>query len=463
MSSRTLAWLALSALLLALALRVNEHLRSEDLDTLGREQAAYQHLREIILQHYVKPVEERKLFYDAMDGMASGLDPHSHFLPPELYESLKTATTGQFEGVGIELNPDESLGLVVLTPLIGTPAFRGGVFPGDKILKIDGVATEGKSREECGRRIRGPVGTQVRLALLHEGETKPIEVTLTRAVNEIKSVPVAEMLGPEIVPPALPLSPSPPREGVGGGGKAGEPAARIGYVEIAQFQQKSGPDVGSALKRLEKEGMQALVLDLRQNPGGLLEAAEQVADLFLKDGVIVSVITREAAGGAGPSRVRYATGEGTHPDYPLAVLVDAHSASASEVVAGALKDRGRAVLVGDKTYGKFSVQDVFRVPMGNWGESALKLTIARYKTPSSPCVDGQGIVPDYPVPLTLEQQRGLFRSRTKRHLQDNNPRPGRTSPQAAGGVTEKEEPFVDPQLKKAVEVLLMQLQASKKE
>jgi len=447
MTSRTLAWLALSALLLALALRVNEHLRSEDLDTLGREQATYQHLREIILQHYVKPVEERKLFYDAMDGMAAGLDAHSRFLPPELYESLKTATTGQFEGVGIELNPDESLGLVVLTPLVGTPAFRGGVFPGDKILKIDGVTTEGKSREECGRRIRGPVGTQVRLTLLHEGETRPSEVTLTRAVNEIKSVPVAEMLGPDVVPPAP-------------GGRAGEPAARIGYVVIAQFQQKSAADVDSALKRLEKEGLQALILDLRQNPGGLLEAAEQVADLFLKDGVIVSVITRGAAGSAHASRERYASGEGTHPDYPLAVLVDSHSASASEVVAGALKDRGRAVLVGDKTYGKFSVQDVFKVPMGNWGESALKLTIARYKTPTSPCVDGQGIVPDYPVPLTPEQQRGLFRSRLKRHLQDNNPRPGKSSPPAAGGAAEKEEPFVDLQLKKAVEALLNQLQAS---
>ena len=454
MTSRTLACLTLSALLLALALRVNEHLRSEELDTLGREQAAYQHLREIILQHYVKPVDERKLFYDAMDGMASGLDPHSRFLPPDLYESLQTATTGQFEGVGIELNPDENLGLVVLTPLVGTPAFRGGVFPGDKILKIDGMATAGLSREECGRRIRGPVGTQVRLTLLHEGETKPVELALTRAVNEIKSVPVAEMLGPEIVPPAFPL---PSREGVGGG------AARVGLVEIAQFQSKSAADVDTALKGLEKQGMQALILDLRQNPGGLLEAAEQVADLFLKDGVIVSVLTRGAAGGEGPSRVRYAAGDGTHPDYPMAVLVDSHSASASEVVAGALKDRGRAVLVGDKTYGKFSVQDVFKIPMGNWGDSALKLTIARYKTASSPCVDGQGIVPDYPVPLTPEQQRGLFRSRLKRHLQDNNPRPGKTSPQAAGGAGEKEEPFVDLQLKKAVEALLMRLQTSKKE
>jgi len=453
MASRTLAWLVLSALVLALASRLHDHMRADDLDTLAREQATYQHLRSIILDRYVKEVDERKLFYSAMDGMASSLDPHSRFLPPELYESLKTTTTGQFEGVGLELNPDENLGLVVLTPLLGTPAFKGGVFPGDKVLKINGADTDGLSREECGRRIRGPIGTVVKLTLLHEGEKQPVEVSLVRAVNEIPSVPVAEML------PGVP----PPREGV--------PPPRIGYVQIAQFQQKTASELDKALARLEQQGMQALLMDLRQNPGGLLEAAENVADLFLRDGVIVSVVTREAADAQGLARVRYAEAEGTHPDYPLAILVDAHSASASEVVAGALKDRGRAVLVGDKTYGKFSVQDVFRVPMGNWGESALKLTVARYKTPRSPCIDGQGLGPDYAVPFAPEQQRGLLRSRLQRHLQDNDPRraeprasangPGPEPRASASGA--KEEPFVDLQLKKAVEVLEMQLQAAKKE
>ncbi|MGD0090387.1 MAG: S41 family peptidase [Planctomycetota bacterium] len=446
MTSRTLAWLALAALSLTLALRLSDHMRSAELDTLEREQAAYQHVRETILQHYVREVEERKLFYAAMDGMASSLDPHSRFLPPEAYEALRTSTTGQFEGVGLELNPDVNLGLVVLTPLLGTPAFRGGVLPGDRILKIDGVPTEGLSREECSRRIRGPVDTQVRLALLHEGQTQPVEVTLTRAINEIKSVPAAELLGPDLVPPAL-------RSG------RAEPAARIGFVELGPFQQKTGTDLKAALARLDKEGMQALVLDLRQNPGGLLEAAEQVADLFLKDGLIVSVITRAAAGGQGPANVRYASGQGKYTDCPLAVLVDSQSASASEVVAGALQDRKRAVLVGDKTYGKFSVQDIFRVPMGAWSESALKLTIAHYKTPANPCVDGHGIVPDFTVPFTQEQLRGLFRSRLARHLKDNNPRPGQPSPPATGAGEGQEEPFVDLQLKKAVEVLLTQLQA----
>lgn len=438
MASRTLAWLALFALLMALALRLQNP--AADLDTISREQVAYQRLRGIILERYVRDLDEKdrkRMFYGAMDGMANGLDQHSRFLPPELFEGLKTTTTGLFEGVGIEINPDESLGLVVLTPLQGTPAFKGGVLPGDKILRIDGVAVEGLSRDECSRRIRGPVGTSVRLHILHDGERNPVDITLTRAVNELKSVQAAELL-----PTAEPGAP------------------KIGYVQVSQFQLKTGEDLNAALTRLEQDGMQALVLDLRQNPGGLLDAAEQVADLFLKDGEIVSVISREAENAKDGGRVTYAKAEGTHPDYPLAILMDGQSASASEVVAGALKDRGRAVLVGDKTYGKFSVQDIFRVPMGNWGESALKLTIARYKTPRSLCKDGEGLAPDHPVPFALEQQRGLLQSRLQRHLRDNDPRTQSHAREQA--VTQNDaEKFDDLQLKKAVEVLTLQLQAAK--
>jgi carboxyl-terminal processing protease len=431
MSTRTLAWLVLFALLAGLGLRLHAHLQSADADTLTRQQAAFQYLRHLIHDNYVKEVEDKKLFYGAMNGMASTLDRHSQFLPPEDFEQLRTTTTGQFQGVGIEFNPDESLGLVVLTPLEGTPAYKGGVFPNDKVLKIDGAATETMSREEASRRIKGPVGSTVRLTLLHENESAPVEVTLARAVNEIKSLQVAELLGPPLLPEGSP---------------------KIGYVQIAHFQSKTGSDLDAALTRLESEGMKALILDLRQNPGGLLEAAEQVADLFLKDGVIVTVITRAAATEKTKGNVAYAEDQGTHPDYPIAILVDGHSASASEVVSGALKDRGRAVLVGDKTYGKFSVQDVFRVPLGNWGESALKLTIARYKTPSSPCIDGQGLEPDYPVPFTPDQQRGLQLSRIARHIKDNDPRNGNggtKSPKSA-----KTFEFNDMQLKKAIEVML---------
>ncbi|HYG74952.1 MAG TPA: S41 family peptidase [Planctomycetota bacterium] len=440
MASRTLAWLVFFALLCALGLRMHGKMQAAEQERLAREQATYQYLRKLIRDNYVREVDDRKLFYGAMNGMASSLDRHSQFMPPQEFEQLKTQTTGQYEGVGIEFDPDESRGLIVLTPLENTPAYRSGILPGDRILKIDGVSTEGMTREEAGRRIKGPPGSTVRLTLLHEGHTEPQEVTLTRAVNEMKSVQVAEILAPPVVPETFEF--------------------KIGHVQISQFQQRTGSDLDAVLKRLESRGMQALVLDLRQNPGGLLEAAQQVADLFLKDGPIVTVITRADAQSKEKGATAYAEEPGTHPDYPLAVLVDQNSASASEVVAGALKDRGRAVLVGDRTYGKFSVQDVFRVPLGKWGESALKLTIARYQTPSSPCVDGQGLIPDYPVPFTLEQQRALQMSRIRRHIKDNDPR---GAANAAVNKKDKQppEPFDDLQLKKAAEVLAEMLKQKK--
>jgi carboxyl-terminal processing protease len=431
MAARTLCWLVLFTMLGAAALRLQNVLSPGSTDALYHEQAVYQQLRGLIHERYVTEVkepEERKLFYGAMDGMANSLDAHSRFFPPDDYSSFKTDTTGELEGVGIEIDYSEARGLYVVTPIQDTPAWRSGILPGDQILKIDGRSTKDLKHDEAMRLVRGKPGTSVTLTVLHEGEKEPVDIALTRAVIEIKSVQVAELLGTEWVP---------------------EGGPRIGYVEVIKFQQRTAQDLDAALKRLEADGMEALILDLRQNRGGLLKSAEEVADLFLKDGPVVSVVTREKK-----EQVRTASGEGTHPDYPLAVLIDAQSASASEIVAGALKDRKRAVLVGDKTYGKFSVQEVIPVQLGKWGEAALKLTIAKYKTPCGACIDGQGIEPDHLVPSSVEQQRALNMDRRRRHLRDNNPRGGTPIklPQ-----DDKQEPFVDAQLKKAVEVLLDQL------
>ncbi|HEY3319536.1 MAG TPA: S41 family peptidase [Planctomycetota bacterium] len=432
MSPRTISWLVFFVLLSCIGLRVAALRPTPDTDALDRQRAAYQYVRSVIRENYVKDVDDRKLLYGALNGMTAALDRHSQFLTPSEYEALRTSTTGQFEGVGIEFSAEDGQGIFVLTPLQDSPAYRGGVFPGDKLLKVDDTVVTGMKLDEVGRRIRGPIGSPVRLTLLHEGQTTPVEVVLTRAVNEIKSIQVAELLPASLVPD----------------GK------KIGYVQLAQFQQRTASHMDAALKVMEAQGMQALLLDLRQNPGGLLDAAEQVADLFLSDGEIVRVITRSAAQSKSKGTVATAEADGTHPDYPLAILVDGHSASASEIVSGALKDRGRAVLVGDKTYGKFSVQDVFPVPLGDWGRSALKLTIARYQTPLSPCIDGQGLVPDYLVPFTPEQQRGLQISRMQRHVHDNDPRGEKAPPQ-------KGEPFNDLQLKKAIEVLCAKLNGAK--
>ena len=445
MAPRTLAWLVLFALVAALGLRLHSALHPAEVDTLYREQAVYQQLRGIIHERYVTDItdtEEKKLFYGAMDGMASALDPHSRFFPPKEYGDFKVDTTGELEGVGIEIDANNPRGLAVLTPLQDTPAWKGGVLPGDLILKIDGVSTKEMKLEEASHRVKGKVGTQVVLTLLHEGQTVPVDITLTRAVIEIRSVPVAEILGKEWV-------------------SAGGP--KIGYVEVLKFQQKTAADLDAALKKLEQQGLQALVLDLRQNHGGLLESAQDVADLFLKDGKIVSVITRVRDTGRTEERIYYAHEEGTRPDCPLAVLIDSQSASASEIVAGALQDRERAVLVGDRSFGKFSVQEVIPVSLSKWGEAALKLTIAKYKTPKGPCLDGQGITPDYLVPSSPEQQRALLLDRQQRKLKDNNPRGDQSAgavPPAVGPDGKPQEPFVDAQLKKAVEVLLPKLQSA---
>jgi len=447
MAPRTLCWLLLFVLVGALALRTHAILQPADSDTLYREHATYQYLRDIIKERYVEEVDkelEEKIFFGAMEGMTSSLDPHSRFFPPKEYEQFEIQTMGQLEGIGVELDPMDARGITVLTPILNTPAWRGGILPGDVILKIDGQSTDKMTAEQARSLIKGPEGSSVTLTIQHEGESSPVEITLQRAVVDVPSVPVAEMLGTEWI---------------------ADGAQKIGYVQVTGFQQKTSEDIEEALNKLEAEGMQALILDLRQNHGGLLRSAEEICDFFLKDGPIVSVIGRRGEDGRAVEQTTYAKDTGTHPNYPVVVLIDGESASASEIVSGCLKDRGRAVLVGDKSYGKFSVQEVIPVPLVKFGRAALKLTTAKYKTPVGECEDGKGIVPDYLVPSTPEQQRALKLDRFQRHLKDNNPRserPVKNVHEVYGQKNDKGEkkpvePFVDQQLKKAVEVAILRL------
>lgn len=443
MAPRTLPWLVLFALVVALALRIHGHLGAAQNDTLAREQAVYQRLRNVIKERYVREVDDERLFFGAMEGMTSSLDPHSDFLPPREYEALNTSITGHFEGIGIDIHPDKEKGLTVLTPMPGSPALLAGILPGDRIVAIDGVNIEKMDREESTRLIKGAINTRVKLSIMRDNAAQPIEITVLRGVIEVNSVQVSEILPAQNFPD-----------------QAASNIPRIGFIHLAQFGQRTLAEFEDALNVLEKKGMQALIIDLRQNLGGSLEAAENVSDLFIKEGIIVTVITRAAAAARDGGRVRRARAEGTHPDYPIAVLVDSRSASASEIVSGALRDNGRAVLVGDKTFGKFSVQDVIEVPLDKWGNAALKLTIASYKTPLSPCVDGQGHIPDVYVPSSLEQQRDLVFSRRRRFLQDHNPVPSKP---VMYSELEKSAGFIDQQLKKAIEVLSAKLKKDEKQ
>ncbi|MEI6236938.1 MAG: S41 family peptidase, partial [Planctomycetota bacterium] len=407
MSPRTLTWLVLFATLAAGCLRLR--FAGHDADDLALEQASYESVRDLIRERYVRdlnPDEHRKIFYGALKGMTSSLDAHSQFLPPELYESLSTSTKGRFAGIGIEINI-EARGLTVLTPLLDSPAWKAGIYPGDRIIKIDGQPSASMPFDECELLIKGPPDSPITLTIERDGVEGPITFSMRRAVIQLKSLQAAELLAPPYI--------------VAGG-------PRIGFIQINQFQKDTAIDLDAALKRLEALGMQALILDLRHNPGGLLDEAGQVGDLFLKDGPIVTLLYRDIKNQKRLESTREVQSGKTHPNYPLAILIDSQSASAAEIVAGALRDRGRAVLVGDKSYGKFSVQDVIPIPVGKISGSrdpsktnqlgALKLTIAKYKTPKSDCIDGQGLVPEVLVPGSHAQQKELLESRYRRHLRD---------------------------------------------
>jgi len=317
-------------------------------------------LREIE-KHYVEPQESQKLIYGAINGMVRSLDPHSSFMTKDEYQELMTETKGSFSGVGIEITIKDDV-LTVVSPIEGTPAFKAGIKAGDRIVKIEEKSSKGMTLMDAVKNIRGPQGSEVKLTIAREGQSEPLVFRIKRDVIPLKSVR-DYALTPE-----------------------------IGYARISNFQSKTSGDLEDALKDLEKgHHLKGLILDLRNNPGGLLSQAVQVSDLFLDKGVIVSTKGRD------PSQdvVMSAHGNGGQRKYPIVVLVNGGSASASEIVAGALQDNKRALILGTTTFGKGSVQTIIPLADG----SGLRLTTARYYTPSGKSIQLSGIVPDIKVPF----------------------------------------------------------------
>lgn len=451
MASRTLIWIVLFVFGLALYLRIASSKQDNSSLTLRREHNTYLQVRKIISDRYVDPVEQKKLFYGALQGMAESLDRHTVFWPPERYEFERSSTSGHFAGVGIEITFDEEKGLTVVTPLADTPAFEAGLLPGDRIVKIDNQSAHRMKLEEASRLIRGPPDTKVKLTVVRKGAREPIAFDITRAIIKIQSVQEVALLNPP-----MSLSARIPNE-----------APRIGYVRVVQFQEDTAEDIEAALEELEGKGLEALVLDLRQNPGGLLTSAVKVCDLFIPEGVIVTTRGRQDGKDPTPEAVYRAHGRGTQRSYPLSILLDSGSASASEIVAGCLRDHKRAVLVGEKTFGKGSVQTIIPVNLGELGDGALKLTTGKYYTPSGKMIDGKGIKPDHEIAFDLDQLQDLLLTRRKRRLKNNDPRRnGKTTPAPVpatdpAGKPGKEgadkKPFRDLQLEKAIEVLSEQM------
>ncbi|MCG4452403.1 MULTISPECIES: S41 family peptidase [unclassified Pseudomonas] len=336
---------------------------------------------------YVEPVSDKTLLENAIKGMLSNLDPHSAYLDPESFRELQESTSGEFGGLGIEVGLEDGF-VKVVSPIDDTPASKAGIQPGDLIVKIDGQPTKGLSMLEAVDKMRGEAGSKILLTLVREGG-KPFDVELTRAVIKVRSVK-SQLLDDS-----------------------------YGYLRITQFQVNTGEEVGKALNKLRKDNgkkLRGLVLDLRNNPGGVLQAAVEVTDHFLKKGLIVYTEGRIAN-----SELRFSADPADASEgVPLVVLINGGSASASEIVAGALQDHKRGVLMGTDSFGKGSVQTV--LPLNN--NSALKLTTALYYTPNGRSIQAQGIVPDIEVArakLTQEQgERNIKEADLLGHLGNGN-------------------------------------------
>ncbi|RAU46604.1 MULTISPECIES: S41 family peptidase [unclassified Pseudomonas] len=309
---------------------------------------------------YVEPVDDKTLLENAIKGMLSNLDPHSAYLGPEDFQELQESTSGEFGGLGIEVGVEDGF-IKVVSPIDDTPASKAGIEAGDLIVKINGAPTQGQTMQEAVDKMRGKIGEKITLTLVRDGGN-PFDVTLARATIQVKSVK-AQMLEPG-----------------------------YGYIRITQFQVKTGEEVGKALAKLRKDNgkkMNGLILDLRNNPGGVLQAAVEVADHFLTKGLIVYTKGRIAN-----SELRFSADPADASEgAPLVVLINGGSASASEIVAGALQDQKRGILMGTDTFGKGSVQTV--LPLAN--DRALKLTTALYFTPNGRSIQAQGINPDIEV------------------------------------------------------------------
>jgi len=371
----------------------------------------------VVKRNYVEPVDTKTLIYSAIRGMLSTLDPHSGFLTVEDYREMQVDTKGEFGGLGIQVGMKDGV-LTVISPIEDTPAWNAGIKAGDKIMKINGESTKGMSLNDAVNKMRGPKGTQVTISIFREGWTELKDFTITRDIIKIKSVKSKVLEG------------------------------NIGYVKITQFQESTADDLAVALKKLTTESkVKSLILDLRNNPGGLLQSAVDVTSQFLPSGKLVVYLKGRAG-----DRVDYRTSGGESVTLPMVVLVNQGSASASEIVAGALKDWNRAVVLGMQTFGKGSVQSVIPLSDG----SGLRLTTARYYTPKGTSIQASGITPDIVVKLEAKngvKEHPVLREKDlERHLRNDKEEEEKTAPEETAVITEVEEKD-DTQLQRAIDLL----------
>ncbi len=409
-------------------------------------------------RNYVKPVSRRELIEAAIGGVLGKLDPYSNYINRDDLGRFKSTVESQFGGIGIQITIDHDQ-LKILSPLVGTPAYRAGLQAGDNILEIEGKTTDGVSIEEAVKRLKGEAGTSVTLTVAHVGSSKRETVTVTRELIHVETV-----LGDH-------------RQNDDAWNFMLDADKHIGYIRVTGFSRDTAADLKKALENLKTAGLKGLILDLRFNPGGLLTSAIEISDLFITSGRIVSTQGRNT-----PERTWDAQQEGTFEGFPIAVLVNRYSASASEIVSACLQDHKRAVVIGERTWGKGSVQNVIEL---EGGRSALKLTTASYKRPSGKNIhrfpdakdsDEWGVMPDanYDLRLTDSEMSDLIRYRRERDIlavhgpkaadpqkpaEPEQPaeKPQTDAPKAEEGKPAEHAGFVDRQLQKAVDYLSQEM------
>ena len=391
-----------------LVVQVGEHRGWFGFGSAERQTQRFRQVLEVVQQLYVDPAAAtpEKLTDSALTEMVHALDPHSEFLTRRDYTKVQSDLKSEFGGIGVQIELLEDK-VVVVAPIAGTPGDRAGILRGDRIVKVDGRALEAPLLRNAIDRLRGAPGTNVGLALERSSLAHPVELELVRELIKVDTIRAVSMVAPD-----------------------------IGYIQITQFTERTAAEFKESLARLEGSGLRSLVIDLRNNPGGLLSAAVEVLSPFFRDGEL-AVYTQGRD--AGSRRDLKAKGSGRERRYPIAVLVNSGSASAAEIVTGALHDTHRAVVIGERTFGKGSVQTLLPLADGE----ALRLTTAKYYTPGGQVIHGHGIAPDVELAISAEDDRKLGIQRLRGDLTDR----------AAFKERFDFEPIADRQLEAAIDVL----------
>jgi carboxyl-terminal processing protease len=358
--TKVILLLCLFTSLILIGLQADSHVSAALDKSIYKNLKTFNEVLDMVQKNYVEQVESKKLIEGAINGMMKSLDPHSAYMTSDMYKELEVETRGSFGGIGIEITIKKDV-LTVVSPIEDTPAFLAGIKAGDHIIQIDGKSTKDITIMEAVKKLRGPKDTKVTITIMRENMPKPKDYTITRDIIKIKSI------------------------------KSKIYEDHIGYIRVASFQERTADDLKKEIKNitLKNGGLKGLILDLRNNPGGLLNQAVGVADVLLKSGTIVSTKGRTKS----METKSLAKDDGDEPTCPIVALVNEGTASAAEIVSGALQDNGRALVVGTQTFGKGSVQTVIPLEDG----SALKLTTAKYYTPKGRSIQAEGIEPDIVV------------------------------------------------------------------